>query len=185
MTWRAISARRYAKERLDKKVVSNGAYDGPAEFAADMRLVFDNCALYNSPDSDAGMAVLDIHPIKPPAGLTPSPATQSTLQLDSHPALPPNQTSSWTHTQPSHPINPPAGRLPSPPNQTFRWTHHQPTLAYSSTLLPSYLCSKRDSETGSRAPLTVTRPTASSSLTTRPTLNRVSPLFSLDARHSN
>jgi len=38
------------------------------------------------------------HPIKPPAGRTPSPPT--------------NQTASWTHTQPSYPINPPAGRTP-------------------------------------------------------------------------
>ena len=82
-----MSGRRYAKERLDKKVVSSGAYDGPAEFARDMQLVFDNCALYNTPQSDAGMAVLDI--------------TQSNLQLDSHPALSPNQPSSWTLTQPT------------------------------------------------------------------------------------
>ena len=38
LTWRVMSGRRYAKERLNKNVGSNGAYDGPAEFAADMRL---------------------------------------------------------------------------------------------------------------------------------------------------
>ena len=43
------------KEKLDKKSQSNGAYSGPQEFADDMRLVFDNCALYNTPDSDAGL----------------------------------------------------------------------------------------------------------------------------------
>jgi len=101
-----MSGRRYAKERLDKKVVSSGAYDGPAEFARDMQLVFDNCALYNTPQSDAGMAVLDI--------------TQSNLQLDSHPALPPNQTSSWTLTQPSHAIKPPAGLTVNPHSPTPR-----------------------------------------------------------------
>ena len=43
------------KEKLDKKSQQNGAYSGPQEFADDMRLVFDNCALYNTPDSDAGL----------------------------------------------------------------------------------------------------------------------------------
>ena len=43
------------KEKLDKKSQQNGAYAGPQEFAEDMRLVFDNCETYNSPDSDAGL----------------------------------------------------------------------------------------------------------------------------------
>ena len=41
------------KERLDKKVYLNGG--GPMAFARDMRLVFDNCATYNTADSDAGL----------------------------------------------------------------------------------------------------------------------------------
>ena len=38
------------KERLDKK-----QYATAGDFAYDMRLVFDNCALYNTADSDAGL----------------------------------------------------------------------------------------------------------------------------------
>ena len=41
-------------------------------------------------------------------------------QLDSHPALPPNQTSSWTLTQPSHAIKPPAGLTVNPHSPTPR-----------------------------------------------------------------
>jgi hypothetical protein len=52
--------------------------------------------------------------------------TQSNRQLDSHRALPPNYTASWTHRQPSYPIKPPAGLTPAmPPNQSASWTQTQ------------------------------------------------------------
>jgi hypothetical protein len=79
--------------------------------------------------------------VKLPAGPLSHRPTQSNRQLDSHPAIPPNQISNWTYTQPSHPIKLPAGLTPShptqsnrqldlhpaiPPNKTASWTHTQP-----------------------------------------------------------
>ena len=43
------------KEKLDKKVYAKEDGGGPMEFAREMRLVFDNCATYNTAESDAGL----------------------------------------------------------------------------------------------------------------------------------
>ena len=43
------------KDRLDKKVYAKEDGGGPMKFARDMRLVFDNCATYNTAESDAGL----------------------------------------------------------------------------------------------------------------------------------
>jgi len=46
------------------------------------------------------------NPIKSPVGLILGAPTLSNRQLDTHPALPLNQTASWTHTQRSQPGSP-------------------------------------------------------------------------------
>ena len=43
------------KDKLDKKTYAKEGGGGPMEFAREMRLVFDNCATYNTAESDAGL----------------------------------------------------------------------------------------------------------------------------------
>jgi len=127
-----------------------GDLAGPCDTANDLYFTLKGTVMLPSKSMDVYRKVrtqsnrqldcqLDSHPVfRPPnqaaswihTGLALSPPTQSNRQLDSH----------QSHTQPSHPIKPPAGLTPSaptqsnrqldshpalPPNQTASWTHTQ------------------------------------------------------------